>query len=108
LSAGDVISAVFILCGSVLALGAAVGLLRFDDVYQRMHAATKTATLAIALCFIAAAIQVDDAGSRTKLILAAFLQLLTAPVSSHLLARSAHQAGAEKSPDTVIDELEHS
>ncbi len=107
MTAGELIAGALIIGGSVLALGAAVGLLRFRDVYQRMHAATKTATLAIALCFIAAAIRVDDTGARSKLILAALLQLLTAPVSSHLLARSAHEAGAHKSPDTVIDELDN-
>ena len=83
-----------------------VGLYRLPDVYARMHAATKPATLGITLCLVGAALQVDDVDVATKLLLAAAFQLLTAPVAGHLLGRAAHDTGAAQSIDTVVDELD--
>ncbi len=102
----DVVAAALILSGSSLALIAAVGLHRLGDLYARMHAATKPATLGIGLCLSGAALTVDHLSTVTKIVLAIVLQLPTNPVAAHLLGRSAHHAGAAKSPTTVLDELE--
>lgn len=102
----DVISAVLLLSGAFISLVAAIGLHRLPDLYSRVHAATKPATLGISLCLSGAALQVEDLSHVTKIILAIGLQLLTAPVSAHLLGRSAHEAGAAKSEHTVIDQLD--
>ena len=53
MSALEVVSAVLMLSGVALALLAAVGLLRFPDVFSRMHAATKPATLGLLLVVVA-------------------------------------------------------
>ncbi|MPY92889.1 MAG: Na+/H+ antiporter subunit G [Acidimicrobiia bacterium] len=102
----DVVSAVLVLAGSGIALVAAVGLHRLPDLYARMHAATKPATLGISLCLSGAALQVDHLADVTKIVLAVALQLITNPVGAHLLGRAAHEAGAAQSPSTVLDELE--
>lgn len=101
----DVIAGALILAGCSLALTAAVGYWRLPDVYARMHAATKPATLGIALCLLGAAVRADDVSDVTKLLLAAAFQLLTAPVAGHLLGRAAHDAGVPQSDATVLDEL---
>jgi multicomponent Na+:H+ antiporter subunit G len=101
----DVVSAVLVLSGSVIALVAAIGLHRLPDLYARMHAATKPATLGISLCLSGAALQVERVGDVTKVLLAIALQLLTNPVGAHLLGRAAHRAGAAQAPTTVLDEL---
>ncbi|NNC75151.1 MAG: Na+/H+ antiporter subunit G1, partial [Acidimicrobiia bacterium] len=41
----DVIAIVAVLTGAALSLLGAVGMLRFSDVFARMHASTKAATL---------------------------------------------------------------
>lgn len=102
----DVISAVLLLAGCALTLTAVVGLYRLPDVYARMHAATKPATLGITLCLVGAALQVDDVDVVTKLLLASAFQLLAAPVSGHLLGRAAHDTGAAQAVTTVVDELD--
>ena len=102
----DVASAVLVLSGSAIALVAALGLHRLPDLYARMHAATKPATLGISLCLAGAVLQVDDLGDGTKVVLAIALQLVTNPVGAHLLGRAAHRAGAATSPATVLDELD--
>lgn len=37
----DAVTAVFLVVGALMSLGAAIGLLRFPDLMSRMHAATK-------------------------------------------------------------------
>ncbi len=101
-----VLAAVLLLVGTSLTVTAVIGLYRLPDVYARMHAATKPATLGISLCLLGAALTVDDVDVATKLLLAAVFQLLTAPVSGHLLGRAAHDTGAAQSVATVVDELD--
>lgn len=101
----EIVSAVFLTTGVLLAVIAGVGLQRFPDVFARMHAASKPATLGLALVLIGAAMRVPDPGSVVKLLLVVVLQFITAPLGSHLVGRAAHDAGTELSPDTVLDEL---
>jgi multicomponent Na+:H+ antiporter subunit G len=101
----DIVSAILMLTGSVVAVIAAVGLHRLPDVYARMHVATKPATFGITLCLSGAALRVDGASTVTKLVLAIVFQLITTPAAGHLLGRAAHAARAPMSEYTVIDEL---
>lgn len=100
-----VLSGVLMVSGAALALIAGVGLQRFDDMFARMHAATKPATLGLALVLAGAALQVPDPGDVAKLLLVVVLQFLTAPVASHLLGRAAYRSGTELSDQTTVDEL---
>ena len=101
----DVASAVLILAGVSLAVIAGIGLNRFPDVFARMHTATKPATLGLVLTLSGAALQVDEPGDVAKLLLVVFLQFVTAPVGAHMVGRTAHAAGGQLAPDTVVDEL---
>ena len=100
---GEVVAAALLVLGTVLVLARALGVNRFDDVFCRMHAATKAATLGVILIAAAAMLRVDGSAV-PKLGLVIVLQLLTAPLGAHLLGRAAHQRG-ELSPRTVLDEL---
>jgi multicomponent Na+:H+ antiporter subunit G len=84
------ISGVLAIIGAALVLLAGVGVVRFPDLYSRMHAATKATTLGIALVAVAGAIALDDGAS--KLLLATVLTFVTAPVASHLVGRSGYRA----------------
>ncbi len=101
----EVLASVMILTGALLAVVAGLGLQRFPDVFARMHAATKPATLGLALVLGGGALLLDDVGSTTKLLLVIVLQFLTAPVGSHLVGRAAYRAGTELDETTVVDEL---
>ena len=94
-----------ILAGASITLIAAIGLQRFESVFARMHAATKAVTLGLLLVVVGALSRVDDPAGRTKLLLAAALQLLSAPVAAQMVARAAYRAGTELSPRTAVDEL---
>lgn len=105
MNAGQVLASVLVLLGSGLALVAGIGVVRLPDVFARMHAATKPATLGLLLICIGAA--VSDAGFSdvAKLTLVVVLQFLTAPVGAHMVGRAAYHAGGLLHPGTVLDEL---
>lgn len=102
---GQILLSILLLTGSLLALLAAVGLHRFPDVFCRMHAATKPATLGVVLVVFAAGLTIDQQGAFLKMGLVAVLQLLTTPVGAHMIGRAAYGSGAPMSEQTVMDEL---
>lgn len=86
----DLVVGTLAIAGGALVLLAGVGVLRFDDLYSRMHAATKAPTLGSLLIGLAAIISVDE--SRPKLALAVILIFVTAPVAAHMVTRAAYRA----------------
>ncbi|MGC9529349.1 MAG: monovalent cation/H(+) antiporter subunit G [Candidatus Bipolaricaulaceae bacterium] len=100
-----------------LAIGAAfhglgaVALIRFPDVYTRIHGATKCTTFGSLFSILAVVIYgfVQGGGEGGTLavhaLVALGLLLLTNPTGSHALARAAHRAGI-KPFQAVVDRLE--
>ena len=105
MSVVDVVSAVLLLMGVLLAVLAAVGLLRFPDVFSRMHAATKPATLGLLLITVGAALRMEQGDDAVKLLLVAAFQFLTAPVAAHMIGRAAYRSGTGALDELVVDEL---
>jgi multicomponent Na+:H+ antiporter subunit G len=101
----DVVSAAFLIPGCVLALLAGLGLVRFPDVFARMHAATKPATLGLVLVAIGAMFQAERVSDVTKLALVIGLQFLTNPVGAHLVGRASYWSGEGLDPSTDPDDL---
>ncbi|HTO00538.1 MAG TPA: monovalent cation/H(+) antiporter subunit G [Microthrixaceae bacterium] len=99
----DVLTGILAIAGALLIVLAGVGVLRFSDLYARMHAATKAPTLAIALISIAAAISLE--GGRSKILLATAIIFVTAPSAAHLVARSAYRAEGIKIRIDGTDDL---
>lgn len=100
----EAVASVLILAGALLALLAAIGLQRFDDVFARMHSATKPATLGLILILSGAALMLPIPGAVAKLLLVVLLQFITAPIAAHLVGRAAFRTGKELSPDTIVVE----
>ena len=104
--------AVYILTGLGLFFNtlSIVGLYRFPDVYTRLHAATKTTTLATIFIVLAAAIHgihLGDAAGRTLTVhgmLALAVVLLTNPVGAHAIARASYLRG-DRARGVRLDEL---
>lgn len=105
MTAVEAAAAACILAGTAFALLGALGLQRFEDVFARMHAATKPVTLGLALVFLGAALVQDDVPTATKLLLAGALQFITAPIGAHMIGRAAYRAGGQLGPGYETDEL---
>ena len=101
----EIVAAALMLSGVAFALLAGIGLVRFDGVYARMHAATKPATLGLALVFVGAAVALGDWSSSAKLLLAVGFEFLTAPIGAHLIGRAVHTADADTTMHGALDEL---
>lgn len=100
----DVVAAVLMLVGGVSCLLGGVGLVRLPDLPARLQAATKPQTVGLLLILLGAALRVELASAVT-LGLVAMFQIITAPVISQLVGRSAYRSGAVPAEDLVRDDL---
>jgi multicomponent Na+:H+ antiporter subunit G len=87
----DVLSTVFMIVGAIMSLGAAIGLLRFPDLLSRMHAATKPQVLGLFLLLAAIGLQMRTWWVWPVLLVAWIFQLLTVPVSAHMVGRAGYR-----------------
>ena len=84
----DVVSAVLMLSGSLLAVISSIGIHRLGSTRARMHATTKPATLGVLLCGVGAVLQFVDVSDIAKVLVVVILQLVGAPIGSHMLGRA--------------------
>jgi multicomponent Na+:H+ antiporter subunit G len=101
----EIISVVFIVLGSMFILVSAVGLLRMPDLYMRMSATTKAATLGVGFILLGTAIHFWEVGIFSRAIIIFSFLLLTAPVAAHMIGRAAYFDGVPLWEGTKHDEL---
>ncbi len=101
----EVVVAVLLVVGSSLMFVAALGILRMPDLFTRMQATTKAATLGVGLLLAAAAVEFGDLAVTTRVLAAAVFIAMTAPVAAHLLGRAAYFLGVPLWEGSVRDEL---
>ncbi len=89
----NIISVVLLLAGALFFLAGTVGLLRFPDIYTRIHALTKADNVGLGLIVLALAVQASSAWVALKLILIWLLILLASSTTGHLVARAALRNG---------------
>jgi multicomponent Na+:H+ antiporter subunit G len=109
----DIIVYVFLFIGIAFNALAGLGLLRFPDVYTRLHAGTKCTTFG-SIFIIGSVVLVglrqwwtgDGNGSILAIHATAAMAaiLLTNPVGSHAIARAAHRSGVAPT-QAVVDDL---
>lgn len=92
-SVTDGIGMVLILCGALLCLTAAIGLLRFRDLLTRMHAATKPQVLGVLLVLLGVALSKQSGLHIGMLLLVGVFQMLTIPVGAHMVGRAGFRTG---------------
>ncbi|MGO1509535.1 MAG: monovalent cation/H(+) antiporter subunit G [Actinomycetaceae bacterium] len=101
----SVVAAVLLVAGSLLVLVAALALVRFPDLFARMHAAAKPQVLGLALLMAGVALETRDPRIGWTLILVVVFQLLTAPISAHMAGRGGYRTGRVDRSLLVVDEL---
>lgn len=94
MSLQEFIALSLMLAGCVFYLAGTVGLLRFPDVFCRLHALTKADN--VGLFFVCAGLAVLNGQVQvaSMLLLIWLVGLLAATVSAHLIARHAHESQA--------------
>jgi multicomponent Na+:H+ antiporter subunit G len=101
----DAAAAACLVTGALLALIAAIGILRFPDVLTRMHSATKPQVLGLLLVLLGLGLRLRDVSSLGLLLLVALFQLVTSPIGSHMVGRASFRAGQVRRDLLVVDEL---
>lgn len=93
----------FLLGGLFFFLAGTVGVLRFPDVYSRLHAVTKADTLGLGLLAIGLALRSDGWQPALLMLLIWVLVMASGATACQLLARyqrvtDAREAGKQKDP----------
>ncbi|WP_280400746.1 monovalent cation/H(+) antiporter subunit G [Nocardia carnea] len=101
----NIASGTLIIIGSLMALTAAVGIVRFPDTLLRMHAATKPQVIGLNLVLAGTCLRVYDDPNVWMLILVGLFTLLTAPVIAHLIGRTAYREQRHREDLLVVNEL---
>ena len=90
--------------GAFLMFLTGLGLVRMPDIFTRMHAATKSASLGVALLLLAAALFFQETMVVTKAVVTIVFIFLTAPVAASLLGRAAYARRTPLWEHSVMDE----
>lgn len=87
------LSAALIVLGGFFFLAGTVGMLRFPDVYTRLHALTKADNLGLGLTALGLALQAESLPAVLKLGLIWSLALVASSTACYLVANSAVRGG---------------
>ncbi|MFV0307806.1 MAG: monovalent cation/H(+) antiporter subunit G [Desertimonas sp.] len=80
------------LAGALLMLVAAIGVTRFEDALEQMHALTKASTVGLGLVVVGMSFLLGTANDVTSALAAAALYIGTVPIGASLLGRATHLA----------------
>ncbi|MFB6106178.1 MAG: monovalent cation/H(+) antiporter subunit G [Halobacteriaceae archaeon] len=86
------VTALIAVGGFFLVVGT-IGLLRFPDVYNRLHATSKATTLGAASMFLAGLVYFGPAGAGLTSLIGIIFLFVTAPTGGHMISRSAQRMG---------------
>ncbi len=87
------LSRLLMVAGAFFFFAGTVGLLRFPDVYSRLHALAKADNLGLGCVLIALALQADSVAAALKLLLIWPLVLAASAGVGFAIARRAHALG---------------
>ena len=105
MSAAELATGVLVVLSAFFSMAAGIGIVRFPDVLTRLHAATKPQVLGLATVLLAIVVQVPTWGVATTAVLVMTFQLLTQPMTAHMLGRSAYRTEHVRRDLLIEDEL---
>jgi multicomponent Na+:H+ antiporter subunit G len=89
----NTLALVLFLMGAVWLTLAALGSIKFPDFFTRTASISKSSTLGLFLCVLAAAVQLETREAMIKALILIVFLFIANPVAAHLLARSALRRG---------------
>ena len=105
----DLLLSICVVLGSFFGLLASVGVLRFRDAYQRMHAATKAGAFGGAILALSAGFEFNQLRVWIEVALIIAFFYTTMPVAAPLIARAARHVGVKpvaKTDTAALDQFE--
>lgn len=89
----ELLSNICLLIGAAFFLAGTIALLRFPDVYTRLHALAKADNLGLGFTLLGLLLQTDSLATGIKLVLVWLLVLAASTAVSFLIARRATRRG---------------
>lgn len=102
----DLLTAIVLILGAFLSLAAGFGLIRFPDAIARMHATTKPQILGLTFVLMGIALQDRRLSTILMLVILLLFQMMTAPISAHMIGRAGYRTGVVAPASLLVDELE--
>ena len=102
----EVIGAIILTIGLAFNVLGCVGLIKFPDVYNRVHAATKCVTLGTSTVLISVVVFAgfrEHGSLAAKCLLCMAFICITSPTSAHALAKAAYSSGVKLWEKSVVD-----
>lgn len=93
MSVNDYISIVLIGIGVMFFIAGILGVLRFPDIYSRLHALTKADNLGLGFIILGLAVGIGEIGMALKLLFIWVLVIISSATSCYLIARAALRMG---------------
>lgn len=93
MSAVELLSSACLIAGGAFFFAGTVGLLRFPDVYTRLHVLAKVDNLGLGFTLLGLLFLADGVAAALKLVLVWLLALAASATVSFLIARRAHKRG---------------
>lgn len=87
----EILSTLLVFLGSVFILIASVGLLRFRDTFERLHATTKATSFGLLLIVAGTGLYFLHTLVVLKLLLVIVFIYLTAPLAAHSISKTSHK-----------------
>ena len=92
---GQIASIVLIIIGTLFFIAGTLGLLRFPDIYTRLHALTKADNVGLGFVVLGLMLQAESLSTSLLLLLIWLLVMLAGATGGQLVANSALNQGME-------------
>lgn len=101
----EILTTICLLLGGGFMLVSALGVVRFPDIFTRMHAASKASSFGLGWLIMAIAFYFGTWTVILKCIAITIFVFLTVPIGSHMIGRVAYISGGCLWEKSVSDEL---
>lgn len=91
--------------GSIFIFLAALGIIRMPDFYLRLSVTIKAGTFGIGFLLLSAALFFNEFSVTSKVMAILFFLIITAPVSGHLIGKTAYKMGIKLWDKSIHDDL---
>lgn len=100
----DWAAAILFVSGGFFCVIAGVGIIRLNDVFSRMHAATKAGTLGLALICVGVMLKAETWLNVAEALFVFLFLIASNPVGAHLMGRAAFRTRSPVDPRTQRDD----
>ncbi len=101
----EYVTSLCLFSGALFMLLAAIGILRFPDLFTRMHASTKSVSLGAVLILTGVAVHSQGFWVILGVVIIIIFIFMTAPTASHMIGRAAYSLRVPMWQGTRVDEL---